>query len=183
LRAGRAVVTNGPLLRPSVQGEPPGYVFQAGRGEAFELEIGLSLSMRDNDKVTYLEIIKDGRVEHSVRLDQWKANRGKLPSVKFSESGWFLVRAVTDVTNTYRFAMTAPYYVDIGYQPRISRASAEFFVDWCRERMGQLKRSSPQDSRGDLPAFANQQQKDEVLDQWRRAEDYWSTLANRANAP
>jgi hypothetical protein len=164
LRAGRAVVTNGPLLRPTVEGHPPGHVFQAGRGESLELEIGLSLSMRDNDKVTYLEIIKDGAVEHSVRLDKWKANQGKLPLVKFTESGWFLVRAVTDVTSTYRYAMTAPYYVDIDYRPRISRASAQFFVDWCRERVGKL---SDPDSR----------------DTWRRAEEYWTTLVNRANAP
>ncbi len=29
VRAGRLVVTNGPLIRPSVEGQPPGYVFQA----------------------------------------------------------------------------------------------------------------------------------------------------------
>jgi hypothetical protein len=164
LRAGRAVITNGPLIRPTVEGKPPGHVFQARRGDTVELEIGLSLSMRDNDKVTYLEIIKDGAVEHSVRLDQWKANQGKLPLVKFSQSGWFVVRAVTDVTSTYRYAMTAPYYVDIDYQPRISLKSAQFFVDWCRERAKQLTDPASRE-------------------QWRRTEEYWTTLVNRATAP
>jgi hypothetical protein len=171
LRAGRSVITNGPLIRPTVEGQPPGYVFKADRGQAVELEIGLSLSTRD--KISYLEIIKDGAVAHNVRLDKWKEGGGKLPLLKFSESGWFLVRAVTDETGTYRFATTAPYYVEIGYTPRISRTSAQFFVDWCRE--GQKRLSSAR--------FNSQPQLDEVAGYWRRAEEYWTSLLNRANAP
>ena len=110
------MVTNGPLIRPSVEGQPPGHVFKADRGQTVELEIGLSLSTRD--KVSYLEIVKDGVTEHEVRLDKWKATGGKLPPIKFTESGWFLVRAVTDEPSTYRYATTAPYYVEIGAQPR-----------------------------------------------------------------
>jgi len=34
--------------------------------------------------------------------------------VKFNESGWFLVRVITDNPKTFRFASTAPYYVEIG---------------------------------------------------------------------
>ena len=36
--------------------------------------------------------------------------------------------------DTYRFATTAPYYVEIGDQPRISKTSAQFFLDWVDER-------------------------------------------------
>ena len=94
--------------------------------------------MRDGDRVTYLEIVRDGRVENEVRLDKWKEMGGKLPPVKFTESGWFLVRAVTEQSKTYRYAMTAPYYVEIGEERRISRASAQFFVDWCHARQKML---------------------------------------------
>ena len=52
----------------------------------------------------------------------------------FDRSGWFLVRAVTDLPKTYRFAMTGPYYVEIGPQRRISKSAAQFFVDWVYER-------------------------------------------------
>ena len=83
-----------------------------------DFEIGLTLSTRE--PITYMEIIKDGKVEHEIRFDQY-AKSGKLPKLKFDRSGWFLVRAVTDLPNTYRFAMTAPYYVQVGYRPRISR--------------------------------------------------------------
>ena len=162
MRAGRTMVTNGPLIRPSVEGYPPGHIFHADAGQTLELEIGLSLQTRD--KISYLEVIKDGRTAHSARLDQWKENAGKLPPLKFNQSGWFLIRAVADESTTYRFAMTAPYYVQLGDQPRISRASAQFFVDWCTERI-----------------------KDTGLDasthEWRTAEEYWTTLLKNANAP
>jgi hypothetical protein len=176
LRAGRAIVTNGPLIRPSVEGQPPGHVFQANRGESIELEIGLTLSTRD--KVSYLEIVKDGVTEHEVRLDKWKAGGGKLPPVRFTESGWFLVRAVTDEPSTYRYATTAPYYVEIGYQPRISRASAQFFLDWCRERAKQI--ADPMHPAG---KFSDEKTRTEALNQWQRAELYWQDLLKRSTAP
>ncbi|MEX2139480.1 MAG: hypothetical protein WD894_09475 [Pirellulales bacterium] len=162
LRTGRAMVTNGPLIRPSVEGQPPGHVFHAEQGQTVELEIGLSLSTRD--QISYLEVVKNGATAHSARLDKWKASGGKLPSLKFTESGWFLIRAVADDPSTYRFATTAPYYVQIGDRLRISRASAQFFVNWCSDRVKAPER-------------------DESLADWRRAEAYWTGLLNRANAP
>ena len=118
LRAGQVCVTNGPLLRPTVDGQLPGHVFQAAAGAKLELEIALSLSTRE--PISYLEIIRDGHVEQEVRLDEY-AKSGKLPKLTFDRSGWFLIRAVTNVPRTYRFAMTGPYYVEIGYQRRISQ--------------------------------------------------------------
>jgi hypothetical protein len=172
LRAGRTVVTNGPLIRPSVEGHPPGHIFHADAGETLELEIGLSLSTRD--KISYLEVIQNGRTAHSSRLDQWKQNQGKLPPLKFTESGWFLIRAVADEPTTYRFAMTAPYYVQIGDQPRISRTSAQFFVDWCAERSNVPVRQA---------YLSAETEPGQSIAQWRRAEEYWTTVLKNANAP
>ena len=166
LRAGAVVVTNGPLMMPSVAGELPGHVFQAEAGQWCELEIGLTLSTRD--PITYLEIVKNGQVAESVRFDQY-VKTGTLPKLKFDRSGWFLVRAVTDVSGTYRFAMTAPYYVEIGYQRRISKQAVQFFLDWVYERARQLKQlGSPQ-------AAA-------VLEEYRTARDFWQSLLSKANA-
>ncbi len=84
LRAGRAVVTNGPLIRPNVEGELPGHVFQADAGEQVELEVGLTLSTRD--PVSYLEIVKDGRRRAGSALIDWAQAGGKLPR-------WYSTRA------------------------------------------------------------------------------------------
>jgi hypothetical protein len=77
LRAGRVVVTNGPLLRPLVNGELPGHVFHGDEGTELRLETALSLSTRD--KIEYLEIIKDGSVVESVRLDDYVKAQGVGP--------------------------------------------------------------------------------------------------------
>ncbi len=163
LRAGQVVVTNGPLIRPNVGGELPGYVFKADAGQAVELEVGLTLSTRD--PVSYLEIVENGRTVHEVRLDQWAKEGGKLPPLKFRDSGWFLVRAVSDLGKTHRFASTGPYYVEIGYQPRISRAAVQFFLDWL-------------DARANRPGEADPAADVHV----ERARAYWQDLLTKANA-
>jgi hypothetical protein len=167
LKAGRVTVTNGPLLRPSVEGNAPGHVFQAESGQEVELEIGLTLSTRE--KVSYLEIVKNGKIAHGVQLGEWAKAGGKLPLVKFDKSGWMAVRAVTENRETYRFGSTGAYYVEIGGEPRISKTSAQFFLDWVRERMAKIK-------------VADAKERERVLDQHRVAEKFWQDLVARANA-
>lgn len=167
LRAGQVVVTNGPMLRPMVDGHPPGHVFTAPAGETVELEISLELALRE--KVEYLQIVQNGKVAHEVKLDEYAKAGGRLPPVQFEQSGWMLVRAVTNNPKTYRFASSGPYYVEIGGQPRISRASAQFFLDWVYERARGLKAETPE-------------QKAELLEAWRGARDFWQAKVDAANA-
>jgi hypothetical protein len=128
LEAGRVFVTNGPLLRPTVEGHPPGYVFRLDEGRSITLEIALDLATRV--PVEYLQIVKNGVVESEVRLADWTKQKGRLPPIHFDASGWFLVRAVTTNQRTYQFASSGPYYVEQGSQPRVSRRSVQFFLDW-----------------------------------------------------
>jgi len=165
-RAGQVVITNGPLLCPTVNGELPGHVFQTEAGNQLDFEIGLTIYVRE--PISYLEIIKDGQVAEAVRFDEY-AKKGKLPVLHFDRSGWFLVRAITDVGKTYRFAMTAPYYVEIGYKPRISKKAAQFFLDWVDQRAKQIKLDDPQQLR-------------EVMDLHRQARDFWKEMVSKANA-
>jgi hypothetical protein len=167
VRAGRVVVTNGPLIRPTVEGQMPGYVFTADAGQQIELEIGLTLSTRD--RVSYLEVIRNGELAHQVRLDEWAKTGGKMPPLVFDESGWFLLRAVCDVPDTYRYASTGPYYVEIGGRPRISKSAAQFFLDWAKERAASIKLENPDE-------------RSAVLDAHKRAQAYWQDLVEGANA-
>lgn len=174
LRRGRVFVTNGPLLRPWVhgldapqEGALPGHVFHVDQGQTAELQIELKLSTRD--PIDYLEVVQDGKTVHEVRLDQWAKAGGNLPPVNFTKSGWFLIRAVTNNPKTYRFASTGPYYVEVGYERRVSKKSAQFFVDWVFERAGRIKLDDPA-------------QKSEVLEYHRRARDFWQKKLAEANA-
>lgn len=148
LRAGRVVVTNGPMLRPFVEGNPPGHLFEAAAGKRLSLEITLQLAFAD--KVEYLEIVKNGAVAHHIRLDDFARRNGMLPAVEFDESGWFLIRAVTNTPDTYRFASSGPWYVQIGDQPRVSKQSAKYLLDWVYERA----RSIDEQDRETLAAWA-----------------------------
>ncbi len=170
LQAGRVFVTNGPLLRPSVEGEPPGYVFHIEPGRPLTLEIGLNLATRV--PVEYLQIIKNGMVEADVRLADWKNRKGRLPPVTFDASGWFLVRAVTNNTQTYQFASTGPYYVEQAGQSRISKSSVQFFLDWIDDAENH-SRKIPKLSKKEL---ANQ------LAQQEAVRKFFTELLSRANA-
>ena len=65
--------------------------------------------------------------------------------------------------------MTGPYYVEMGYQRRISKQAAQFFLDWEYERARQIKLADPQ-------------QQSEVLQWHRQARDFWQDLVSKANA-
>jgi hypothetical protein len=166
-RAGQVIVTNGPLMRPTANGELPGHVFTAEEGDELELEIGLTLSTCD--PISYLEVVQNGEIKQSIRFVDYAKN-GRLPKVLFKQSGWFLLRAVCDVSSTYRFAMTGPYYVEFGNHRRISKAAAKFFLDWVYQRARQIKLDDPAQRR-------------EVLGYHRTARDFWQDLVSKANVP
>lgn len=169
VRAGHSFVTNGPLLRVEADGFKPGHVFRAESGARLSLSLTARLSGRD--KVSAIEIIRNGRVERAVDV----AGKGdgqsiSLGSLGFSASGWFLVRAVADNDRTFRFASTAPFHVEIGdATPRISRQACRYFLDWVRERIARIN----------LPEGP---ERAAVLSYHHKAERFWQGRMERANA-
>lgn len=159
LKAGRAFVSNGPLLRVKANGEWPGHVFKsAGKS----LDVQLSGKLDSRDPIDRIELVHNGRFE-----------RIQFPgSITLRESGWFLVRAITTLTNTLRFASTGPFYVELdgGRIAPEQAESAKFFVKWCDERMANLQTNKT----------LNAQQKEEVLQPWREAKAFWQTKADEA---
>jgi hypothetical protein len=152
---GRVVVTNGPLIRPLANGHLPGHVFTLSAGESVAIDIAMNMAIRE--PVRYMEVIHDGRLAQSIRLDDW-AKTGHFPPITVDAPGWFLVRVVTDAKGTYRFASSAPWYVEVADGTRrISRKSVQFFLTWLEERALQL---------GAAP----------------EAQKFWQGLLDRANA-
>lgn len=169
LRAGKVTAGNGPLLQPIVDGQPPGCVFRSS-GEPLEILPVLSLSYRSHEPLRYLELVRNGEVEYSLSLDEYVERKGNLLPVKFERSGWFLIRAVSDISQTYRFSITGPYYVEIGSEPHVSRSSAQFFLDWVYERARLLRLDDPAEHR-------------QVIEAHRQARDFWQAVLEKANAP
>ena len=85
-------------------------------------------------------------------------------------SGWFLVRAVAENPKTFRFASTAPFYVEVGdAKRRVSKSAATFFLEWVKERADRVQ-------------LDDAQQRGEVLKYHTAAEKFWGALLERANA-
>jgi hypothetical protein len=166
LRAGRCFVTNGPMLLVTANGEMPGKVFTAGAKEAVKVELKGELVTRDT--IRFIEIIRDGAVTKRVKAEEF-ARTGSLGTLTFEASGWFLVRAIAENTKTFRFASTAPFYVEVGEKRRVSKSAAKFFLAWVKERAARIK-------------LEDAEQRREVLKHHAAAEKYWQELLERANA-
>lgn len=166
--AGHSVLTNGPLLRPTLGGEPPGHRFQATQGEVLELGIELNLAVRD--PVDYLEVIHNGEVYYSARLEEFAGAGGMIPPLRVEASGWVLVRVVTMHEEHFRAAISAPWYIDFDGQPRIVADAVEFFRKWLTEREAMLSK---------LPSEQRQQHAKFVT----AARKFWQRQADRAAAP
>ncbi len=167
LKAGRSFVTNGPLLICQANGQLPGHVFRSDRALSLELEI----SLIHRDPVSAIQIIQNGEIVHTHSCQPQERNTTAKIRLPIGESGWFLVRAVADCPQTFRFASTAPFYVEIeSKKSPISRRSAQFFVDWVNERMQRVK-------------LTDQMQREEVLRYHREALDFWQAKLQAASAP
>ncbi len=164
---GRVVVTNGPLLRPLVQGQPPGTVFPLPSEGALELEATVQLDSRD--PVAYVEVIHNGQVHLQVRVPELIQNGGKI-ALRFYEPGWFLFRAVADVVPTYRFALSGPFYIQHKDQLTISRSSVRFFQKWLQQARRRLR-------------IVNPKQRAQVMKLYSQAEQFWAKRLRQANAP
>lgn len=132
LEQGRCFVTNGPLLRVKANGSWPG---QSLRIEKTPLTVKLDIAITSNDPVSRIEIIQNGRISKSIPCSEAIDQRFDT-QIEIREPGWFLVRTMTDVSETFRFASTAPWYVESSDTThRISKRSAKFFLDWVNDRI------------------------------------------------
>lgn len=156
LAAGETFVTNGPLLRPT---EPPGRVYRLP-SDAATVSFGLSLTT--GAPIEYLDVVTNGQVARAIPLRELVESRGQMPPIDCRGAGWFVLRAVANTTDGYVRAMTAPYYFQPqGGEPRVSRASCEFFLEW-------------------LDAYAAQADDDAGVEAARR---FWRSRAQDASAP
>jgi hypothetical protein len=145
LSRGRCFVTNGPLLLANVDGDAPGTTINLQSGQSRTLHIEIQLTSQD--PIRQLELIKNGKVVHTVDCSDQLTQRHTF-DYSVDEPSWFLVRAIADVNHTFRFATTAPWFVEApGAQHHISRESVQFFLAWVEERAQRIKANVEDESR------------------------------------
>jgi hypothetical protein len=177
LAAGRSFVTNGPILLVEANGRLPGEVFRSPDGG--RIQLALDVRVDGNDPLEALEVVRDGKVVESVapvegpggeELRGWRRPR----PLSFERSGWFLVRAIARVRETFRFASSAPFYVECGKQrATVHRADVEFFIEWIDERMNALRRAED---------LADPERLEAVLAPHRQARRVFEKLLEEARA-
>jgi hypothetical protein len=167
LRAGQSFVTNGPILDVRANGSLPGTVFASES----PIRIVFEVEVRGNDSISSVDVVRDGRVVEKAPVDA-TTGRATLSEQMFAASGWFLIRAIADRTDTFRFASTAPFYVEVGTSPRrVSRSAVAFFQKWSDDRIAGLRTSS-----------LSQEKLDAVLAVQLEARKRWDQLSAEANA-
>lgn len=165
--SGRTFVTNGPLLQPELEGHSPGHVFQVSEGDNLSLTPRVTLTVRD--PVDYLEVIVNGVVHHTARLDEFANAGGRISPINVRQPGWALIRVVTLHEDHFRAAISAPWYFEVGGQRRISKRSVEFFQRWLADYEAELKAAAD----ADLAAYAPY---------IRAARQFWQNQLEQANA-
>jgi hypothetical protein len=168
LAKGRCFVTNGPLLRVTVNAKPAGSILKIKNQQ---LAVKFDVQLTSLDRVPKLEVIHNGKVIHEVACSKELHQRKKF-SLTVKTPGWFLVRAITDNDKTFRFASTAAWYVESDkVKHHISKASAQFFLDWIDERISRIQ-SNVTD--------ANESRS--VLEPHEKARLFWQQKVRSANA-
>jgi hypothetical protein len=116
-------------------------------------------------------LIENGDVSHTIPCSEELTQQHTF-ELAVDQPGWFLVRAVADVENTFRFATTAPWFVEVGdMKDRISRKSVQFFLDWVDERIERVKAK-----------IDDETQREEVLVWHLKAREFWTERLKMANA-
>ncbi len=95
-----------------------------------------------------------------------------MPPLEFDDSGWFLVRAVTNNLKNYQFAASGPYYVERAGRPRISRASVKFFLDWIDAAEARIRGFE----------VVDEEMREELLAEQASAREFFVDLLTTANA-
>ena len=120
----------------------------------------LKARLTSQEPVEAFELIHNGEVVRKVVVDP-QLDEQDLGPAPMDQPGWFVLRAVTGLDHTYRFASTAPFYVvnNQGEIP-IHKVACRFFLNWCYQRMDRI----------DLDEGP---QREEVILQWKQAVKWW----------
>lgn len=132
---GRLFVTNGPMLLCKGNGKYPGEVFKSNQ----PIDIKINAEIYSRDSIKAIEIIKIGVISETISGEKLRNNKISR-SISFDKSGWFLVRVIAKQPGNFRFASTAPFYVEIGSDKNyVSKSDAQFFLDWTNDRAASIK--------------------------------------------
>lgn len=140
-RAGRAFVTNGPLLTFTVNGQPMGSEIKAAEGQSYRARISADISSRD--PLETVELVRNGEVVESRSVPAGGATFRYDKDVEVDRSAWFALRVtgrpVRGLPNEIPRAHSAPVYIHLGGKPVIVREDMDLMVRWIQRLWASLE--------------------------------------------
>jgi hypothetical protein len=146
LRAGRAFVTNGPMIELTVNDQPMGSIISLDAPG----KVHVKGRVRSQHPLSLFEVIKDGETLSKAALENDHTTGNVDAEVMVEHSGWIALRASGPV-NPYwpspygSRAHTNPVYVEVKGHPRDASEQAAYFLKWIDRLEDDLKR------RGQIP--------------------------------
>jgi hypothetical protein len=132
LRAGRTFVTNGPMLRLTVNDQEAGAILKL----AEHGQVHVACEARAQFPLDKLEVLVNGQVVTTATAadDRLRISLGQ--DVKIDRSGWIAVRAKGQRGPSQQaaeaFAHTSAVYVEVAGRPARSPDDAEYFIRWIQ---------------------------------------------------
>jgi len=170
LKAGRSFVTNGPMLRFSVNGKEPGSVLKI---EA-KAKVAVKATARSAFPLSDAELIHNGKVIATAKLSADKLSATIDEEIVLERGGWLAFRArgpgTADTASYTLNAHTNPIYLDTGLEYR-SVDDARQFLKWL-DQLELLVRA-----RNRFPTLKH---RDQALEQIREARAVYERIIRGA---
>ena len=176
MRAGRALVTNGPLVELTVNGGLPGDTVhvQAGSGS-----VDVQAQVRSIVPLQKVTLFFNGQSVEDIPLSADRRTADFRKTLPVTRSGWFHVRAEGapadrfPMDTAYAQGFTNPVWVIVGNMPVRDRASADYALRWI-DRLQKLAEA--------WPGWRSPKEKDHVYAQFEEARKVYRRLATEAAA-
>jgi TolB protein len=175
MRAGRAFVTNGPLVELSMNGARPGETVSLPAGGG---PVAVEAHVRSIVPLQHATLYFNGQPVEKLPLSADRKSADFQASLRPDRSGWYHVRAEGapadrfPLDTGYPQAFTNPVWVIVGNRPVRERASAEYALRWI-DKLQMLAEK--------WPGWRSQKEKDHVFAQFEEARQVYRRLASEAD--
>jgi hypothetical protein len=129
--------------------------------------------MRSIVPLEHLEVICNGKVVHSVKLEGDRQSADVSDTIPVSQSSWCLLRAWADkaehpILDLYPYATTTPIFINVAGSSLHSKEDAEYFIAWMDRLIAAANESQ---------YWNNPQEKEHVLSTLRSAREVYADLS------